>query len=59
MYEEFARVAETQPFAWNYGKPAATKDVIGTVAKRNRMICFPCRSLIVVAMRIRIGLTDL
>ncbi|EXJ72739.1 uncharacterized protein A1O5_03886 [Cladophialophora psammophila CBS 110553] len=41
LYAEFAQVAEKQPYAWNYGKPAATKEVIGTVTKRNRMICFP------------------
>ncbi|KIY00507.1 uncharacterized protein Z520_04192 [Fonsecaea multimorphosa CBS 102226] len=41
LYAEFAKVAENQPYAWNYGKPAATKEVIGTVTKRNRMICFP------------------
>ncbi|ETI27903.1 hypothetical protein G647_00352 [Cladophialophora carrionii CBS 160.54] len=41
LYAEFAKVAEKQPYAWNYGKPAASKEVIGTVTKRNRMICFP------------------
>jgi acetyl-CoA acetyltransferase len=44
LYAEFARVAEKNPYAWNYGKPAATKDVIATVSKKNRMICFPCTS---------------
>lgn len=41
MYAEFAKVAENQPYAWNYGK-ATTKETIGAVTKRNRMICFPC-----------------
>ncbi|KAJ9608246.1 hypothetical protein H2200_007234 [Cladophialophora chaetospira] len=38
LYAEFAAVAEKQPYAWNYGKPAATQKDIGTVTKRNRMI---------------------
>ncbi|KAN0096639.1 hypothetical protein V8E51_015444 [Hyaloscypha variabilis] len=41
LYAEFAKVAEKNPLAWNYGQPAATKEVIGTVSKKNRMICFP------------------
>ncbi|KAG4433732.1 hypothetical protein IFR05_010784 [Cadophora sp. M221] len=41
LYADFAKVAEGNPHAWNYGKPAATKDVIGTVSEKNRMICFP------------------
>ena len=40
LYADFAKVAETNPYAWNYGK-AATEEVIGTVTKKNRMICFP------------------
>lgn len=43
MYADFAKVAEGNPLAWNYGKPAATEDDIGTVSKQNRMICFPCK----------------
>jgi len=45
MYAEFAKVAEQQPYAWNYGKKASTKQDVGTVTKRNRMICFPCMVL--------------
>ncbi|KAH6722885.1 hypothetical protein BKA61DRAFT_533552 [Leptodontidium sp. MPI-SDFR-AT-0119] len=41
LYADFAKVAEGNPLAWNYGKPAATKDCIGTVSGKNRMICFP------------------
>lgn len=44
LYAEFAKVAATQPYAWNYGKPAKSKEEIGTVTPRNRMICFPCTS---------------
>jgi hypothetical protein len=42
LYAEFAKVAERQPYSWNYGEPVATADFIGTVSKTNRMICFPC-----------------
>ena len=41
LYAEFSKVAETQPYAWNYGK-CDDEGVIGTVGKRNRMICSPC-----------------
>ncbi|KAK5230733.1 hypothetical protein LTR47_007288 [Exophiala xenobiotica] len=41
LYADFAKVAEKQLYAWNYGKPAKTKEEIATVTKRNRMICLP------------------
>jgi len=44
LYAEFAKVAERQPYSWNYKKPVATADFIGTVSKLNRMICFPCNT---------------
>ncbi|KIW33349.1 uncharacterized protein PV07_00206 [Cladophialophora immunda] len=40
LYAEFAQVAKGNPLAWNYGK-AESEETIGTVTKRNRMICFP------------------
>lgn len=43
LYSDFAKVAESNRYAWNYGK-AASQDFIGTVSKKNRMICFPCKS---------------
>jgi len=42
IYAEFAKVAERNLLAWNYGKPAETEESIGTVTRKNRMICFPC-----------------
>jgi len=44
LYADFAKVAEKMPLAWNYGQLAATEEFIGTVSKKNRMICFPCES---------------
>ncbi|OCL03137.1 hypothetical protein AOQ84DRAFT_326442 [Glonium stellatum] len=41
LYAEFAQVAEQNPLAWNYGRPAETENSIGNVTKKNRMICFP------------------
>ncbi|KAK0119515.1 hypothetical protein ONS95_010956 [Cadophora gregata] len=41
LYADFAKVAEGNTLAWNYGKPAASEAVIGTVSSTNRMICFP------------------
>ncbi|KAH8815474.1 hypothetical protein F5884DRAFT_180194 [Xylogone sp. PMI_703] len=40
LYAEFSKVAEHNPLAWNYGS-SQPEEVIGTVAKKNRMICFP------------------
>lgn len=41
LYADFARVAEANEFAWNFGKKAETEGTIGTVGGRNRLICFP------------------
>jgi hypothetical protein len=43
LYANFAKVAEQNPLAWNYGQPAATEETIQTVSKKNRMICYPCK----------------
>ncbi|KAF2739278.1 hypothetical protein EJ04DRAFT_457971, partial [Polyplosphaeria fusca] len=40
LYSEFSKVAQEQPYAWNYGK-WDDETVIGTIGKKNRMICFP------------------
>ncbi|KAM0693083.1 hypothetical protein Q7P36_007640 [Cladosporium allicinum] len=41
LYGEFAKVAEHNPYAWNYGSPAQSAEDIGTPSKKNRMICHP------------------
>jgi len=41
LYAAFSKVAQHNEFAWNEGK-ADTVEVIGTVGKKNRMVCFPC-----------------
>lgn len=41
LYADFSKVAEQNEYAWNNGK-ADDEEVIGTVGKKNRMICFPC-----------------
>lgn len=41
LYAEFAKIAEHNPFAWNYGLPAPAENTISTVTEKNRMICFP------------------
>ncbi|KAG9882847.1 hypothetical protein KCV05_g20350, partial [Aureobasidium melanogenum] len=40
LYAQFAEVAKENTLAWNHGK-AASKEEIGNVSKKNRMICFP------------------
>ncbi len=42
LYADFAKVAEQNEFAWNYGQKAPSLETISTVTKKNRMICFPC-----------------
>lgn len=42
LYEEFARIAAQNHYSWNYGKPPASKKEIGTISRRNRLICLPC-----------------
>ncbi|CAD6591207.1 MAG: hypothetical protein ASARMPREDX12_005031 [Alectoria sarmentosa] len=41
LYAEFAKIAEQNEFAWNYGQEAPTAETISTVTAKNRMICFP------------------
>ena len=52
LYAEFARVAEHNPYSWNYGRPALTKETIGTITDKNRMICFPCTLFPTVTQRL-------
>lgn len=42
LYADFAKVAESHISSWNFAKPAATKEMIETVTKKNRLICSPC-----------------
>ena len=44
MYAEFAKVAEQNQYAWSHESTTETAESIATITKRNRMICFPCRS---------------
>ncbi|KAL3437197.1 hypothetical protein BDV09DRAFT_23615 [Aspergillus tetrazonus] len=41
LYAEFAQIAAELPFSWSYGQKLETAESIGTVTKRNRMICSP------------------
>lgn len=43
LYANFSKVAEANEYAWNSGR-ADSEDVIATVGKKNRMICYPCTS---------------
>jgi hypothetical protein len=57
LYGKFAKVAENNPVAWNHGKHIS-EDFIGTVSKKNRMICFPCRWPILISELLRARLTS-
>lgn len=41
LYAAFAKVAAENPYSWNFGKPALKKEDIGSVSRKNRMICTP------------------
>ena len=42
LYAGFSAIAEKNPHAWFTGKRDSA-ETIGTVSKKNRMICFPCK----------------
>ncbi|KAK1065796.1 hypothetical protein LTR74_007677 [Friedmanniomyces endolithicus] len=41
LYAEFAQVAKANEYAWSHGNETETAQSIGTVTKKNRMICTP------------------
>ncbi|OJJ55381.1 hypothetical protein ASPSYDRAFT_1158981 [Aspergillus sydowii CBS 593.65] len=41
LYARYAQVAASHQMAWSFGKMPETESSIGTVNRRNRMICFP------------------
>lgn len=41
LYAQFSEVASKHPYAWGYPHKDS-EETIGTVSKKNRMICFPC-----------------
>lgn len=44
MYAKFDEIATANAYSWNYQDPKKTAQQIGTVSKRNRIICDPCMS---------------
>ena len=42
LYGDFNEVAQSNPYAWGAGSKE-TASSIGTISKKNRMICFPCK----------------
>ena len=45
MYAEFSKIATEHPYSWSHGRGPATREMIGTVTRRNRLICFPCNTV--------------
>ncbi|KAL3965317.1 hypothetical protein ACCO45_002321 [Purpureocillium lilacinum] len=41
MYADFDKIASGNEFSWNAGEPVKSAEFIGTVSKKNRMICDP------------------
>ena len=44
MYADFDKIASGNEFSWNAGEPVKSAEFIGTVSKKNRMICDPCKT---------------
>ncbi|KAK1008516.1 hypothetical protein LTR91_002435 [Friedmanniomyces endolithicus] len=44
LYADFANVAEANDYAWSHGNKTEPAQSIGTVTKKNRMICTPCEN---------------
>lgn len=42
LYADFAKVAAHNQYSWNYGQSPTSKKEIGSVSRKNRMICTPC-----------------
>lgn len=42
LYADFAQVASKNAYSWSSGNAPDTAEAIGSVTKKNRMICFPC-----------------
>lgn len=53
LYAQFSEVASRHPSAWNYPR-YDNEETIGTVSKRNRMICFPCTWVCILSDWLRI-----
>jgi acetyl-CoA acetyltransferase len=54
MYAEFAEVSSKNPVSWHYGK-ADSKETIGTVSPKNRMICTPYTMLMCAFNKVNIA----
>lgn len=42
MYSKFDAISSKNEYSWNFGEAVKSPEQIGTVSKRNRMICDPC-----------------
>lgn len=42
MYSNFDEISSKNEYSWNYNEPVKSPEFIGTVSKRNRIICEPC-----------------
>lgn len=49
LYAEFDEIATQLEHSWRYGQSPYTAADIGTLSKKNRMICEPCASALICA----------
>lgn len=43
MYASFDEIGSKNQYSWNYGEKPKTAEFIGSISKRNRIICDPCK----------------
>ena len=44
LYAAFDEIACNNPYSWRFGETPRDAKSIGTITKRNRMICTPCKT---------------
>lgn len=45
LYASFDEIGSKNQYSWNYGEKPKSAEFIGSVSKRNRIICDPCKLL--------------
>lgn len=45
MYASFDEIGTKNQYSWNYGEQLKPAEFIGSISKRNRIICDPCELL--------------
>ncbi len=47
LYAAFDEIGSKNEYSWNFKEAPKSAEYIGTIAKRNRMICDPCKQALI------------